>query len=34
LAQQDLPLLEMADTVPADEKHDADTRQIGLSIDG
>jgi hypothetical protein len=32
LAQQDLPLLEMEDTVPVDEKP-SDSRQIGLSID-
>jgi hypothetical protein len=34
LAQQDLPLLEMEDSVCADERHESDTRQIGLSIDG
>jgi len=34
LAQQDLPLLEMEDPAAADETHDPDTRQIGLSIDG
>jgi hypothetical protein len=34
LAQQDLPLLEMEDSVSADERHESDTRQIGLSIDG
>jgi len=33
LAQQDLPLLEMEDSVSADEKPESDTRQIGLSID-
>jgi hypothetical protein len=34
LAQQDLPLLEMEDSVSSDDKHESDTRQIGLSIDG
>lgn len=34
LAQQDLPLLEMEDAVSVDEKHESDTKQIGLSIDG
>jgi hypothetical protein len=34
LAQQDLPLLEMEDSVSGDERHESDTRQIGLSIDG
>jgi len=34
LAQQDLPLLEMEDSVSSDEKHESDTRQIGLGIDG
>jgi hypothetical protein len=34
LAQQDLPLLEMEDSVAADEKPDAATRQIGFNIDG
>ena len=33
LAQQDLPLLEMEDCVSSAEKHESDTRQIGLSID-
>lgn len=34
LAQQDLPLLEMEDCVSSDEKHEADTKQIGLNIEG
>lgn len=34
LAQQDLPLLEMEDAACGDEKPQADTRQIGLGIDG
>jgi hypothetical protein len=34
LAQQDLPLLEMEDSVCGDDKHESDTRQIGLRIDG
>jgi hypothetical protein len=34
LAQQDLPLLEMEDSVSQDEKHGSDPRQIGLSIEG
>jgi hypothetical protein len=34
LAQQDLPLLEMEDGVSSDEKHEADTKQIGLNIEG
>jgi hypothetical protein len=34
LAQQDLPLLEMEDPEPSDEKPGSDTRQIGLRIDG
>jgi len=33
LAQQDLPLLEMEDSVSSDERHEPDTRQIGLRID-
>jgi hypothetical protein len=34
LAQQELPLLEMEDCTSPEEKHEADTRQIGLGIDG
>jgi hypothetical protein len=34
LAQQDLPLLEMENSEPCDEKPGPDARQIGLSIDG
>ena len=34
LAQQDLPLLEMEDAAPTDQKDELDTKQIGLSIDG
>jgi hypothetical protein len=34
LAQQDLPLLEMENSVSSDEKREGDTKQIGLSIDG
>jgi hypothetical protein len=34
LAQQDLPLLEMEDSVSSDERHEPGTRQIGFNIDG
>jgi hypothetical protein len=34
LAQQDLPLLEMEDSAPSDEKPESAIGQIGLSIDG
>src|SRR5215831_1258690 len=33
LAQQDLPLLEMEDSVSSDERHELDTGQISLRID-